>query len=656
MAKRSRKTKSTGSRLPKDVAETKAPRLQLPSWTRDDWFLGAILFSAVFLIYIPVFRAGYIWDDDLMLTANPVIVGPLGFKEIWTTSAAEFYPLVLTTLWAGHALWGLHPLPYHLLNVFMHGCCVAVLWQVLRSLRIPCAWLGAALWAVHPVQVETVAWVTELKNTQSCLFYLLSILFFVKWLNSRELPVQTAAGGKYTLALIFALMAMMSKTSTVILPLVLCLCAWWLEGRLNWRSLVKTAPIFVLSLASALLSLGTKWGEIEDPHLVRTWPERLAVMGDAIWFYLGKLVWPHPLIAVYPRWNIDAQDWRSYLPLVTVIIVWSVLWLKRDSWARPWFFTFTYFVIALLPVIGLVNFGYLRYSFVADHFQYLACIGPLALVGAGVAKLQRPAAKYTLAFTALLVLALISWQRAWVYQNEETLWTDTLAQNPDCWVGANNLGSYYSKLGRLDDAIVQLERALYLNPDYPKAQYNLATALFQMGRIPEATEQFKKAVNLQPDSPNAHNSLGVALLQSGHLPEAVEEFEQAIRFKSDYAEAHANLGRALMQAGQIPEAIGQFHQALSTKPDDAAAHDNLGIALVHAGRISEAIEQFAETTKLKPNYADGHNHMGLALEQTGDVRDATAQFEMALNIDPGNEAARKNLLRAQAESGATSDK
>ena len=179
-----------------------------------------------------------------MVTANPCIVGPLGLKEIWTTSAADICPLTLTTFWVEHALWGLAPLPYHLINVFMHGGCAVVLWRVLRSLHLPGAWLGAALWALHPVQVESVAWITELKNTQSGLFYLLTILFFVRGLKD--------ANGRrwnYGRVLLFAAMALASKSSTVVLPVILCLCAWWVEGRWHWRNLAKTAPIFLMSIA-----------------------------------------------------------------------------------------------------------------------------------------------------------------------------------------------------------------------------------------------------------------------------------------------------------------------------------------------------------------------------------------------------------------------
>src|SRR5271166_3018141 len=351
MAKQSKK-KVASSGVSTRVTTTSVGVQRPPSWFHRDWLWGLILILSVILTYTPVWHAGFIWDDDAVLTVNHCIVGPLGLKEIWTTSAANICPLTLTTFWVEHALWGLGPLPYHLVNVLMHGACAVLLWRVLRSLRVQGAWLGAALWALHPVAVESVAWITEMKNTESGLFFLLSILFFVRWLRSRDLDRRTGGGWNYALTLIFAALAMASKSSTVILPVVLCLCAWWMEGRWRWRNVARVVPIVLMSIAASALSIWTQGlalaRAVTDLQWVRTWPERLATAGDAVWFYLGKLLWPHPLITIYPRWQIDTTQWVSYLPLLAVIVILFIFWLKRELWSRACFFAFAYFIAALL--------------------------------------------------------------------------------------------------------------------------------------------------------------------------------------------------------------------------------------------------------------------------------------------------------------------
>src|SRR6516165_87463 len=312
IANRSRKNKAAGSGGFTKVTATSLGVAGTPCCPSRDWLWGLILILSVLLTYAPVWKAGFIYDDGQFLAANPCVVGPLGLKEIWTTSSADICPLLFTAFWAEHALWGLEPLPYHLVTVFLHGACAILLWRVLRSLRVPGAWLGAALWALHPVEVESVAWVSEMKNTESGLFFLLSILFYVRWLRAKQPDGRTGGGWDYVLTLLFAALAMASKSSTVILPVVLCLCTWWLEGRWHWRNLARVVPVFLMAIVPSAVTIWTQGLQLAtdtDPQWVRTWPERLATAGDAVWFYLGKLLWPHPLATIYPRWQINAGQW-----------------------------------------------------------------------------------------------------------------------------------------------------------------------------------------------------------------------------------------------------------------------------------------------------------------------------------------------------------
>ena len=664
----------------------------LPSASRRDWMAGLFLVAALFLAYLPVWHAGFIWDDDFHLTENPCIVGPVGFKGIWTSSAALYYPLVLTSFWVQHALWGLRPLPYHLVNVAMQAVCAILLWRALRGLNVRGAWLGAALWALHPVQAESVAWITELKNTQSCLFYLLAIFFFLKWRQAAASVSLKGGGWYYTLALLCAMLAMLSKTSTVMLPVVLGLCWWWTEGQWRWRNLLKLAPFFLVSMVAGLWTiweqkfhsgaLGTAWSQ--------TWPERIVIAGKIVWFYLGKLIWPHPLIFIYPRWEVGVPGITAYLPVLLVAVSLVGLWLSRHR-TCPVFFAFAYFVVSLFPVLGFFNIYFFRYSFVGDHFQYLAGIGPLALAAAAITtafgSFKGPTLFLKAACCGVLLAALgtLTWQQCGMYASVESLWQTTLRLNPGCWMAQfnlggslmgkgkadqaiacfqkalqvnpddvetrNDLGAALLEMGKRDEAIAHFQKALQLKPDYAEARNNLGTALLQKGKVDEAITQFLQVLQLKPDYAEAHNNLGLALGQKGRADEADTQFQEALRYKPDYAEAHYNLGRILLQKGSEDEAITHFQRSLEIKADNADAQFSLGNALLQKGNVDEAITHLQEALQIRSDDAEAHYTLGNALLQKGKANDAITHFQKALEINPGYAEAHNNLGTALLQMG-----
>jgi protein O-mannosyl-transferase len=642
--------------------------------------------------YWPALRNGFIWDDDSHITNNPHLRGLAGLLSLWTTSAARICPLALTSFWLQHSLWGLVPWPYHLVNILMHAASGVALWQVLRALKVRGAWFGAALWVLHPVAVESVAWITELKNTQSALFYLLSIWFFLKWRQAAAWHPQKGAWAVeslYAMTLLCGALAMASKSSTVILPLVLALCAWWVEGRWGWRMVARLGPFFLCSTLSAVLSMWTQKLEgALDSAYARSGPERLVVAGKVVWFYLAKLIWPHPLVFIYPRWEVDASRAGSYLALAAVVATSLVLRAKRKTWGRPAFFAWAYFLIALLPVLGLLDHYFLRYSFVGDHFQYLASIGPLALAGAGlsvaldlVGKGNR-LAKPIVCGMLLVVLGGLTWGRTLVFRDDETLWRDTLVKNPACSMAHNNLGTGLNekgesdeaireyqeairlkpdnaeahnnlgvalgKKGQIDEAIRQYQEALRLEPGYAETHYNLGLALGEKGQIDEAIRQYQEAIRLKPDYAETHYNLGNALLKKDQTDEAIRQYQEAIRLKPDYAETHYNLGNTLLKKGQTDEAISQYQAAIRLKPDNAEAHINLGNTLLKKGQMDEAISQLQEAIRLKPDLAGVHYNLGIALGMKGQMDEAIYEYQEALRLKPDYAGARRNLEAALA--------
>ena len=619
----------------------------------SNWLWAALLIVALIVVYQPVWHAGFIWDDDAHLTKNPCIIGPIGFKGIWTTAAATYYPLVLTSFWFQHALWGLNPLPYHLVNVAMHAGCAVLLWGVLRRLEVKGAWLGAALWAVHPVQVESAAWITELKNTQSCFFYLLSILFFLKW-RDRSTPKSHSHSLRwyYFAALLCALAAISSKSSTVMLPVVLGLCWWWKDRRWTWRNAVPLIPFLCVAVVAAgwtiweqkfhSKAIGLSWDQ--------TWLQRIIIAGYDIWFYLGKLLWPHPLSFIYPQWQIDATQPLAYLPILAAISGLVALWWKRDGPLRPVFFAAVYFVGSLFPVLGFFNVYFFRYSFVGDHLQYLASMGPLALIGSalvlgfGFFAGQAVVIGRVLGMALLCLLGALSWKQAEIYRDPETLWFDTFAKNPHSWMVQNSISFILLRQGRIPEAWELLQRVS--NPDNPVTQTNLGLALTLMGRPDEACIHLKKAIEVDPTCVPAYANLGSVLLKMGLAEESLVCLKKALQIDPNFVSAHLNIANTLLQTGRTEEAFHHLQRAFEIAPHDPEAQKNLAWIMAtcpddqfrNGARAVDLAERANELTK-------GRNTMigvtlAAAYAEAGRFDDATRAAEAAWQLarDSGDTA------------------
>lgn len=633
--------------------------------------LAAILIAGIVAAYALSLRGDFLWDDDLHITANPTIIGPLGLKEIWTTARANYFPLVLTNFWVQHALWGVEPFGYRVITLACHVLAALLLWKVLQRLRVPGAWLGAALWALHPVQVESVAWICELKNTQSAVFFLAAILSYIRWLEAGVVAqpeqgvgvrTKTAAPGyarsemSFGFALVFAALAILSKPSTVMLPIALLLCAWWLRGAFRLRDLFRLLPFFGLSAVAAGWTI---WEQkfhsgAVGPEWSQTLPERIAIAGRAIWFYLGKLLWPEPLIFIYPRWEITLREAANTLAPVSAFAGMAALWWGRTRRLRAGFFAAAYFVALLFPVLGFFSVYFFRYSFVGDHFQYLASIGPVALLGAAIDRLGRRAA-FVIAPALLLALGVATSMQSRVYRNNEALWRDTLAQNPAAVMAWLNLADTFAQAGRYDEAIATFQQAIRIRPDDPHGHNDLGNVLVLAGRPAEALPHFERALALKPDMADALSNFGNALRSLGRSEEAIVQYRRALELKPDHAGALNNLGAELAQTGRSQEAVPLFERALRVKPADAAMHDNLAGALRELRRFDAALAEHETALRLKPDSAEAHANFARTLAALGRFDEAWRHFERALEIKPALVSARSHYASALASAGREAD-
>ena len=603
-------------------------------------FWAGLIFLATMIVYIPAMRGGYIWDDDHYITENTTLRTSDGLRRIWLEPRAlpQYYPLVHTTFWLEYHLWHVHPLGYHLVNVLLHALNAILLLLLLSHLRVPGAWLAALLFALHPVQVESVAWITERKNVLSAFFYLASFLAYLRYYDLNVDSDQTSPGIHpatskvkdnfwpfYPLSFFLFLCALLSKTVTCSLPAAILLVLWWKRDRICWRELPPLIPYFVVG---AFLGLTTVWLErhhvgAQGAEWALSFVDRVLVAGRALWFYAGKLVWPHKLTFIYPRWQVDATVWWQYLFPLAAIAVISALWLLRQRIGKGPLVAVLFFAGTLFPALGFFDIYPMRYSFVADHFQYLASMGLIALGAATVSILLTGLGPWqkksglALCLTVVLIFATQVWQQGTIYTDAETLYQDTITKNPNSWMAHNNLGLILKAQGRHHEAIAHFSRALQIRPNDAEVHNNLGNVLALKGETEKAIANFIKALELEPNLPGAHNNLGNVLEHQGKINEALYHYSKALQLNPTFADAYFNLGNLQARQGKSEEAIVNFTLALQLKPKFAEAHNSFGVVLARQGKLKEAIDHFREAIDINPHFQQAHRNLSIALQQTG---------------------------------------
>ena len=606
------------------------------------WLFGLFLIVVTAIAYFPAWHGKPVWDDIAHIT-QPGLRSASGLVQIWTKLGAtqQYYPLVHTVFWLEHKLWGDSVVGYHLVNILLHGASAFVLLQILLRLKIPGAWLAAGLFALHPVQVESVAWISELKNTLSGLFFFLSIFSYLEFDENRS-------RASYLGSLCLFICGLMCKTVIAPMPASILVILWWKRGSLRAReNIAPLLPLFVVGIGAGLF---TAWVErhfvgAQGNAFQLSILQRCLIAARDFWFYLFKLFWPTKLTFIYPRWQVGA-GWSQYLFLLALIALLGVVWSLRKKFRGP-LAAVLIFLDLLFPALGFINVYPFLYSFVADHFQYLACAAPLTLFAAGVAmaidSFAKSVPRLTLACALLLILATLTWRQCGQYKNIETLWRVTLARNPDCWMAYSNLGSFLLEQGNAVEATVDFHKALELWPEQSKDHNNLGRALVQQGRTAEAMNEFQAALRISPNDPDSETNIGAALLQQGDVPQGIAHFRRAVEKFPAHAQARINLGNALLQTGQADAAIEQYKKTLELQFDHAESYYGIATASRQKGDLDAAIANYGKALQLRPDYANAHNNLGNALRQQGRIKEAFREYELALSSDPGSVLAANNL-------------
>jgi tetratricopeptide (TPR) repeat protein len=616
-------------------------------WDPRPWLLGGLLAVIVFLAYRPAAGGAFIWDDDDYVAQNPALRSDEGLREIWLDPQAspQYYPMVFTTYWLEFRLWGDESRGYHETNILLHAASALLLWRILRRLRVPGAYLGAAVFAVHPVMVESVAWVTERKNTLSMLFYLASAWAYLRFArvggdDAAPPEDERPNWAWYGVSLALFLLALLSKTVTASLPAALLLVLWW-KRRLDRRYAAPLIPFLLLGLGGGWVTshLEATHGGAAGPEWNYTVAQRLLIAGRAAWFYAAKLLVPYKLTFVYPKWPVDPASTMQWLyPVGAVALVAGLFVLRKRIGLGP-LVGVLIFGGTLVPALGFVNVYPMRYTFVADHYQYHASAAFIAVAAAGItlALRSRKSSVFGGVSVALVgVLFVLTVRQSSIYKDRRTLWNDTIAKAPNSWMAWTNLG--HTAMAEVppdrEAAARAYRKAAELAPNVADTRYNMGHVYLNAGDVTAAQKEFARAVEIEPRYVNAHNMLGYTLVAQKQADAGIAEYQKALALDPRHANAHYNLAVALRDRGDLDGAADHFAQAARFDPVAWQPLRELANVRIKQKRFAEAADALSQLVARRPGNADDLFDLGVALMMTHRRDEAQGPLREAIRLKP----------------------
>ena len=648
------------------------PKVRPPSeFDGAFWTFVAVIVPLTVLAYQPAWHGGFLWDDNGHITKQ-TLRSAAGLLKIWFEPGAtqQYYPVVHSTFWLQFHAWGLDTTGYHLLNIFLHATSACLLAVILRRLSVGGWWLAAALFALHPVQVESVAWITELKNTLSGVFYFAAALLYLKF-DEKRTPLFYAG------ALAFFVLALLSKSVTATLPLGLLIAFWWKRGRLDLaRDVRPLIPFVVTGIAAGAMTIFMERTFIgaQGAAFDFTFIERTLIAARAVCFYLLSLIWPANLAFNYPRWQISQSTWWLYVfPLVVAAMLGAAWWVRNRS--RAPLAALLFFGVTAGPALGFANVYPFRFSFVADHFQYLACVGIFALAaGAVVVALDRYRLTSVRPFAIAIVvlpLVMLTWRDAHAYQNLETLWRTTIERNPNAWLARSNLAAMLldHQPPEPDQALIHAREAVRIAPGESSARFNLGLALEATGDTNGAIDAYKAAIANATTAEGktarvalVHDRLAAVLRAAGRVQEADAEAAISRSMLADMAgdetrggdvtiDSQMDAAIALLQAGQPKQAVGALSRLVDQAPHRIDGRYALGVALEQLQQFQPAADQFRAIVNAAPSHAGAAKHLGRVLHSLGRREEALTAYRLALPLDPGSVDLHNDLGVLLAEEG-----
>lgn len=618
--------------------------------TKWIYLISAVIFIiVVFFIYWPSMNGSFIWDDDAYITANPLITAKDGFSRIWYSfdHPSQYFPMVYTVFKVEYNLWGFKSIGFHLVNVIIHIINTFLVWYVLSKLKIPGSWLAAIIFAIHPINVESVAWITELKNTMMMFFYLLSFMTWFKVIDGEKNGLKM--WGFYLLSFFLFICSLFSKTTACTLPVIMGIVLWTKNIPVFRKQWLTIIPYIIFGIMMGAVTIW--WEQVRGASanvLTLNYVERFLVAGKALCFYIEKMFVPFNFMFSYPLWKIS---WLKPLHYVWIILFSGFLfsiWFLRNKIGKGPCAALLFYAVTLLPVLGFISIYTFYYSYVADHYVYVACIGPFALFSSLVVKKWHQSnlqIKRIITFFVICIIILLSiqtWRQSHIYKNYDTLWADTLKKNPRSLLANANMGTLYQERGDIEQALKYYFKALEIYPDDYVMYYNVGSIFKVQGKLDEAVKCFERAIQILPTYATAHNNLANTLKLQGKTDEAIEHYKISIALQPKESKTYYNLANTYRIQGKNKEAITLYAKAAELEPSFVDARINLAYTLESNGQIKEAITQYQKVLDIDPNCVPVLNAVSTILTDSMDpnirnTKEAIKYAEKAADVTQNND-------------------
>ena len=721
MSRRNHKAKRTRQEA------NRTPRIQDRSWDvlqigfgvpASRWLGLTLLACLAILSFLPSLGGQFIWDDEI-ITESQAANGLEGLRNIWSLNTAgekehrlehlgtlwflrndngrelHFWPITYMSFWIEDQLWGIgNTGAHHAVNLLLHAINSLIAWRLLAAIGVPGAFFAAALFAVHPVHAESVAWISGRKDLLAALFYMLSAGL---WFRHRDADSTGHRTGLLLLSLSLYLLAMLSKTTAVTLPAVLFIVIWWKQGRITGRDMTGLAPLLAIGLAWGILDTLIAAPTTYKIDLGFEPIDRIVLMAKAFGIYASLAVLPFDLALLYPRWSVDGSSAVQWLPVLALALVSAMLWVLKHRIGRGWLAALAIYWVTLLPVLGLVDFGYLPYTFVADRYQYIALLVPAALLSAAATRgldrcprlLRR--AGYAVGTAITAGFGVLAWNQSALFADEMTLFSHVAKHSPNAYPVQEILAKNFVNREEYALGLEAGLKAIESQPDYYNnqsiaAHFYVGAALQRLGRDAEAIPYLANADARQPGERSLAELLAVAYFREGRFEDAIRYFDELERLTgalhglqflyratalskterhdramtdidtalalasndSELRQVRLAGARIALDAGDPEAALRHLGSAHALAPD-TETYDLAAKAQVLLGNLDDAADSLRKLTEIDPGNPEYHAMLGNVLARDGEISAAIEQLTRALALDPLNRQLEERLAELRTE-------